>query len=385
MYKTAAPVMRWHKKNEEYLINREPVATIGVVWSQVNNDFYGRDNADELVELPWRGFTHSLIRARIPYLPVHADHIERDASKFNLLILPNLASMTADQVSSIKRFIDKGGSVIATGKTSLFDEWGDQQNDYALADIFGAHFIKEPESKLNRVAGNAYHTYLRLTPELRSQVDGPKTGNEPAIKGKRHVILNGFEETDILPYGGLLQSLKIDDGVEVPMTFIPQFPVYPPETAWMREPKTDIPGVLLRTTSQGGRIAFIPADIDTQFARNNLPDHANLLKNIVRWASKEKIPLSVEGAGLVDCHLYQQRDRNILHVVNLTSAATWRQPLDELISIGPLTIKVGLSEKVKGKNVNLLVSNQKIKSEISNGWVKFEINSISDHELVVIS
>jgi hypothetical protein len=56
-----------------------------------------------------------------------------------------------------------------------------------------------------------------------------------------------------------------------------------------------------------------------------------------------------------------------------------------LISIGPLTIKVRLSEKVKGKNVNLLVGNQKIKSEISNGWIKFEIKNILDHEMVVIA
>ena len=48
----------------------------------------------------------------------------------------------------------------------------------------------------------------------------------------------------------------------------------------------------------------------------------------------------VQGAGLVDCHLYQQSGRMVLHIVNLTSAATWRQPLDELIAIGPLKVKV---------------------------------------------
>ena len=30
---------------------------VGVVWSQQNTDFYGRDNPDDLVELPWRGMT----------------------------------------------------------------------------------------------------------------------------------------------------------------------------------------------------------------------------------------------------------------------------------------------------------------------------------------
>ncbi|MEP6596747.1 MAG: Tat pathway signal protein, partial [Ginsengibacter sp.] len=283
---------------------------------------------------------------------------------------------------------EKGGSLICTGETSLYNEWGDQRPDYALAQLYGVHFIKgnviNSKSQLTKLSGNAYHTYLRLVPELRSQVEGPVNGKEPAIQGKRHPILKGFEETDILPFGGMLQPLKLDESVEVPMTFIPQFPVYPPETAWMREPNTNIPGIILRVTSAGSRIAFMPADIDTQFARNNLPDHGNLLKNVVRWAVQDDIPLSVEGAGLIDCHLYEQKDRLILHVVNLTSAATWRQPLDELISIGPLKLRVELS-KGSGKNIRLNVSGQKVAGKVFEGWVKFEIKSLSDHELAVIS
>src|ERR1035441_4204265 len=88
MYGTAEPIYRWHKANEEFLVNRQPIASVGVVWSQQNTDFFGRDDADLLVELPWRGITQALSRARIPYLPVHADHIERDAAQFSVLVLP---------------------------------------------------------------------------------------------------------------------------------------------------------------------------------------------------------------------------------------------------------------------------------------------------------
>ena len=169
------------------------------------------------------------------------------------------------------------------------------------------------------------------------------------------------------------------------MTFIPQFPTYPPEKSYMREPKTDIPGVILRSKSNGGRIAFIPADIDRQFGRFNHPDHGNLLANIIRWSNKEDLPLTIEGAGLVDCHLYQQPGRLVLHIVNLTSAATWRQPLDELISIGPLKIKVKLPKSVSGRNLKLLVSKQQAVPTVTNGSGVFEIKSILDHEVVVIS
>lgn len=389
MYHTAQPILAWHKANEAYLINRKPVANVGVVWSQQNTDFYGRDNAAELVELPWRGMTQALIRSRIPYLPVHADHIDRDSAQFSVLILPNLAIMTIEQVAAVRRFVNNGGSLIATGDTSLFNEMGDPLSDYALSDLFGAHLVTprtgKQESAVEKMAGVTYHTYMRLTPELRSQMVGPQTGKEPLVAGKRHPILKGFEETDILPYGGLLEPLQTDAGVEVPMTFIPKFPTYPPEKAYMREPKTVIPGMVIKSNVKGGRIVFIPADIDSQFGRSNLPDLGNLLANVVRWAAKEDLPLTVVGAGLVDCHLYQQSGRLILHIVNLTSAATWRQPLDELISIGPLKVKVKLSGSVRGRSLRPLVSKGKISATVANGVAEFQIKSILDHEVIVIS
>jgi hypothetical protein len=61
-----------------------------------------------------------------------------------------------------------------------------------------------------------------------------------------------------------------------------------------------------------------------------------LLANLVRWAAASRIPLEVRGAGLIDCHLYRQPGRVILHLVNLTNAGAWRSPVDELIPVGSL-------------------------------------------------
>lgn len=389
MYDTPGAVLKWHKENEQFLINRTPVATVGVVWSQQNTDFYGRDNADELVDLPWRGMTHALVRARIPYIPVHVDDINRDASKLSLLILPNVGSLSAEQVESVRRFVDAGGNLLATGETSLFNEWGDRLNDYALGDLFGAHIVNEQasaiESSRRKLLSETLHTYLRLTPDFEEHVKATGKISGSASTGKRHKVLEGFNDTNILPFGGLLRPLKTDPGTEIPMTFIPAFPIYPPETAWMREPKTDIPGLILKTGKSGSRLAFLPADIDRQFGRFNLPDHGNLLNNLVRWAVKDNLPVIIEGPGLIDCHLYVQAGRMVLHIVNLTSSATWRQPLEELIPVGPFTIKVRVAESLTGKNVRLLVSNQKLSARVMNNWSHFELKSVLDHEVVAIS
>ena len=384
MYRTAQPVLRWHEKNEEFLVNRTPIASVGVVWSQQNTDFYGRDNIEEFVELPVRGLTNALIRARIPWLPVHVDHIERDAAKFAILVLPNIGALSDRQCESMRRFVKNGGGLLATGETSLFDEFGDARKDFALADLFGVHIEKQlNEATRLKCASDTVHSYLRLTPELRARVYGPKTGTEPKPGGKRHEIFRGFEETDILPFGGTLSSLQVDASVQVLLTFVPPFPIYPPETAWTRQPSTIIPGLILNE-SHRGRVAFLPADLDRRFGRDNLSDHGDLLANVVRWTARDKIPLRVDGVGLVDCHVYQQRDRLILHIVNLTSAGTWRAPIDEFIPIGSLRVRVQVPAGGRPKGAQLLVADEPVRINVRDGWATLTVKSIIDHEVVIL-
>ncbi len=92
----------------------------------------------------------------------------------------------------------------------------------------------------------------------------------------------------------------------------------------------------------------------------------------------------VEGPGLIDCHLYRQPGRLILHLVNLTSAGTWRQPIHELIPVGPLHISAKLPQDVRGKNLRFLVSGKKGSARIHGSTVRFEIKAILDHEVAVL-
>jgi len=300
-----------------------------------------------------------------------------------------LAAMTVDQVESIKRFVNKGGGLLATGESGLFNEWGDVREDYALADLLGVHIGNSSpfsgEDTRKKWADGDYHTYLRLSPELRAGVDGPKTGNEPAIIGTRHQVLDGFKETDILAFGGMLRPVRTNSGAAVPLTFIPEFPIYPPETSWMRVPVTGIPGLVLQTLPGDIRIAFMPADLDRRFARYNLPDHGNLLATLVRWTVKDNLPIRVEGTGLLDCHLYRQPGRLILHVVNLTNAGTWRQPIHEIIPVGPVNVTIRLPEDVGGTKLRLLVSAQDVTIQVSDRSASFSLASVLDHEVIVIS
>jgi hypothetical protein len=388
MYETPLALGRWYAAHQEFLHPRRPLATVGIVYSQRNLDFFGRDEAELLVNLPQRGFTQALTRARIPYVLVHADDVEREAAGLRAVVLPNLGALTDAQVAALRAFARRGGGLVATGATSLLDPWGDPRPDFALAEVLGVrlpkgHPLRDEGARRQWAAAND-HTYLRLQPELRARVPGPHAPDEPPAAGVRHPALSCFEETDILPFGGSLAPIDVDPSVQVLLTFVPPRPAFPPEAVWSRTPRTDIPGLVVSARPDAGRVVYLAADLDRRYARDNFPDLGNLLANLVRWAAHDDVPLAVEGPGLLDCHLYRQPGRVILHCVNLTNAGTWRGPIDELLPVGPVRVRIRLPDDVRERGVRLLVSGRRLSLDVRGGWAGFSLGSILDHEVAVV-
>jgi hypothetical protein len=311
---------------------------------------------------------------------VHAGDIAGQSGDFAVLILPNVGALSDSEAEAIREFARRGGAVIASGATSLYDGWGDARPDFALADLFGVH---APAGDFGRKSQEQIQSYLRLTPELRGGAWGPKMPDDP-VSGSRHPVLSGFEDTDIIPFGGQLESLRLDENVIIPLTFVPPIPAFPPETAWMRQPRTDIAGLVLNSVGKA-RVAYLPADIDRRYAQNNLPDHGNLLANIVRWAAGDSIGFDLQGPGLIDCHIYHQPGCMMVHLVNLTNEGSWRAPIDELIPVGPLKLKLRLAEDVGGRESKCLVSGATPLMALRNRWASLEVQPILDHEVLVIT
>ena len=384
MYDTPVAMADWYAKHESYLVEREPIATVGIVYSQRNHDFFGRDDSELIVSQPQRGFMQALTRARIPFVLVHADDLDRlPSSDVTVLILPNLAIMTDAQIVAIRAFAKHGKGIVASGATSLCDEWGEARPDFALADLFEvslppSHPLRAAASRRQAATSNE-QTYLRLSPELRAKNPGPHSASEPPVTGVRHPVLNGFDRTDIVAYGGSLAPVLVGTSAQVLLTYVPPRPAFPPEAVWLREDHTDVPGLIVNERADRTRVAYLAADLDRRYARDNISDTGTLLANIVRWAANDNVPLAVEGPGLLDCHLYKQPNRTVLHIVNLTNEGTWRGPIAELIPVGP--IRVGVP---RGSRVRSLVTKRALNVRIAKEGASVEIARILDHEVLVI-
>lgn len=370
-YRTAEALFRWHERNQEFLVDRVPVAPVGLVWSQRNVDFFGRDAATERVMLPQRGWIEALIAARIPHRLVHADDIASQSDGLGLLVLPELAAMSETQAEALEAFHAAGGGVIASGRTGRLDTWGEEREPPLLGELLG---VRPAGGRLGWTAADgdggeewARHTYLRL---------------QPGDAGSRHAVLAGFEETGIIPFGGSLEVVEALPGREVPATRVPPYPVYPPETAWMRPHGEESPALVLSST-EGGRTAYLAADVDRCAGRDRQPDHLRLLANLARWAMAGESPLEVEGPGLIDCRLHRQRGRQILHLVNLTNPGAWRPPVSELLPVGPLRVRIRArgAERAVARS---LVSDLVLNLAAADGWWVLEVPSVLDHEVIVV-
>jgi hypothetical protein len=374
MFATAEPLWRWHEKNERFLVDRLPVANVGVLWSQRNVDFFGRDDAGALVDEPWNGWMQALVRARIPAMPVHVDDVERVARELGikLLILPNLAALSDAQVAAIRQFVAGGGNLIATGLSSLCDEAGRVREDFALADLFGArlpaaHSWRDPARRAAQ-AKEWSQTYLRL----------------PKQTSARHEVLGAFAQTDLLAFGGMLEPITVAGTNAAALTFVPPLALSPPEDVWFRQPETTIPALVCSQSTGGGRVAYLAADLDRRFARDQLPDHGDLLASLVRWSVRGDVPIEVEAPGLIDCRLFRtRRGEYVLHLLNLNNANAWKTPVQELVPTGP--VKVRLKQSTGLRSAQSLVGERKLAQRRKGEWYEVEIPTISDHEVLVFT
>lgn len=390
-YQTAEPIFAWHEANEDVLVDREPLADVGLVWSQLNHDFFGRDQAEDRTVQPYRGAMRALDRAGLTYLPIHADKLECLPDSIRVLVLPNLGAMSDAQCAAVEQFAARGGGVVATSDTGGYDANGATRSIPGLADLLGTTRVDNGVGSTGRRASSieisAGHSYLRLEPGLRHLHYGPRDASVGVQEQSgRHPVLEGFDGTDILPFGGYLPRFEVAADAQVLSTYIPDFPIYPPETAWMREPVTDIPAIVTRQTQHGARIVHFLSDVDRCFARDGQFEHGLLLANAIRWAIGDRPRVGIEGGkGLLSVTLYAQPRRQIMHLNNRLVVARVPGRQDVIVPLERIQVRLKLETIATHlPRVELRVAGKAAQARIDGDELIFDIEKVEDHEVAVI-
>ena len=353
---------KWHWRNERYLRNTESLADIGMVYSQNTAHYYGGEQARSKVEDAGLGFYQALVEGRIAFEMVHDGLLDAaHLAQFRVLILPNIAALSDAAVGHLRAFVERGGSLVATQETSLYDEWGTRRANFGLSDLFGARF----SGKVDGPVQNSYFNVER-DPETKAL--------HPLLKGLEDAprVIGGVRWVATEPAGQMRYN---------PLTLVPSYPDLPMEEVYPRVARTTVPGVYLRQVGKG-RVVYFPWDIDRTFWEVLSNDHGTLLRNAVLWAAGDDLAMRVEGKGVLDVAAWRQKSSLAVHLVNLNNPMMMKGPVREILPLGRQVVTLRLPAGVTVKSVKLLVGGGAAKYAVSGRMLRVEVPQVGLHEVI---
>ena len=351
-------------KNEKYLRNTAPLARVGMVYSEQTDQKYGGKAWQQKSNEHALGMYHALVEDHMPFEMVNDKMLDAVHLKaFKLLVLPNIAALSDAQCEQLVKFVEDGGSIVATFETSLYDEFGKVRSNFGLSNLFGVSYG-------NGVEGPMRNSYLRFK-------------SDPSTK-KTHAVLTGME--DVYRIINTIHQVNVipNAGADFPspVTLVPTYPDLPMEDVYPRVAETTIRELYLREIGKG-RIAYIPGDLDRSFWQMLSIDHGMLLRNTIRWALNENPIVDVKAAGVIDVTVWEQKKSMTVHLVNLTNPMMMKGPFRELIPVeAKVSIKIPTNKKVTG--VHLLMAEKDPTFEQSNGMITLNVPKILDHEIIAL-
>jgi hypothetical protein len=347
----APPVFAWQAEHEDLLHDRQPIAAVGLIRSERNDQFFGRDigpffqpeQMGEVTQATYRGASRMLSDARVPYRPLHIADITDPASTPPVLLLPNLGGMSDEEVAAIRCHVEAGGGLVATGMTSLFDADGEPRTDFALADVLGVS-----------ISG--------VVPDRRALIDG-RSPHDIAIEDLAPQV-GGAVLNRVLPYGGVALDVEVREERRVVARLAGR------------------PAAILGRYG-AGRVVFLPIDIDRRYLREPQPVARDLIAAFLRWCAPDGFPVEVEGPGNVGVTMWSQGDARILHLVNMSGIDSGDTLIEPLAPVGAQRVR--FTQLADGAvQVRSLVTNRAYELVAVGGALEMVVDGLRDHEVLVL-
>jgi hypothetical protein len=125
----------------------------------------------------------ALIQSKVPFSLIFDEHLrDISPSEHKVLILPDSECLSDEQLVSIRRFVDAGGGLIATGQAGLYDSWRRLRIKPGLAELLE-----------NQVLAAAYEEKVTMMPTAAGDPTRKEFGRG------RVVYLPGIEFDGPLP------------------------------------------------------------------------------------------------------------------------------------------------------------------------------------------
>lgn len=360
--KGLAEMNRFFGENREYLQHTRSEATAAIVWSDTTANFYqGSDSVmtDAIrvgqrgevgnIESEFNGLTDALMRAHVPFDVIDDVSLEReDLGRYSLLILPNVACMSAKSAARLTEYVRRGGNLFATFETSLYDDTGIRRDDFGLAGLLGV-------SGINKIVGPKRWDYMKRQVE------------EPLTRGlDRELLPSPPYHVRTKPAGGQV-LIRFTEPLAGTYDGIPKV--------------SEDPALVVRTVGKGKAVYFA-GDLGAGIQNFRLAEFFRLAQNAIRQLAQPRIRLeNVPGSVEVVLRSQNEGRRLILHLINSTGEMT--RPIQRILPLKDARVTVVGAAGVR--HVQTLWKRGHVMTErTAAGDLRFTLPQVNEYEVVVM-
>ena len=360
--KVGREVLGWQAEHDRHFHNTRSIANVALVVSQRSNRLYAAPAGTDPLDCV-QGMYQILTEMRVPFdVVLDTDLSAQKLARYDVVILPNIALMGDAQAQAIRRFAQAGGSLLSTFETGLYDERGVPRTDFALGDLHGARRAAKRES------------YGQKTPAF------PGSSSIQRIE-RRHPILSGFEDTDWIQ-GSSCRVPITTEGAPL-LTFVAQYPWYPTEGVYSRQPHTPFPTVAVHEQGPSRRV-YLAGDLEGGYWRSGAGDLGDLVGNAVRWLLADRQPIRVEGDGLIEVYGWQTEPGYALHLVNFNAPGFRATAARGVSRLGPQTVSMTLPDARPIRQARLLRGGVRIAVQQQGRQLRFTVPELGEYEVVAL-
>jgi type 1 glutamine amidotransferase len=370
-------------RRKPWLTHKSPEHWAALVMSDNTRNFYGRSagQVEERYMAAVFGAFRAAVEGHLPMAVINDWNLnEADLAKYKVLVMPNTACLDDAQVAAIEAFVQRGGGLVASLDTSLFDEFGDPRENFALAGVLGVDYrglppagqgeVEELDVNFAKSIGADYWEKRKNVFEFRQDVNSLlNQGKMQTYVGAEPVTFKGAA-VRVAPRApalviGTLRTKGVAEAVE-------------------------FPGVVTHTYGQG-RVAYFPAGFDAAYYLYAYPYERLALLHAIEWAAVAPRPVTVEAPMCVHAQFMRQSkdgERLIVHLFNdLNSTAHHALPVDdvplreETVPIHDIRVRFGPQYRLG--RVHLEPEGRDLETTVSVAGTLVSVPRLDVHSMVI--
>lgn len=308
-------VLRQVREREAGLSHVEPFPWAGLLVSEQTRQFHAyRDIAERFLPHVFGAFRCGMEE----HLPVQLlndwDLTAERLRSLSVIVLPNAAALSDGQVAALREYVRAGGGLMATGETSLCDEWGRPRGEFALAEVLGVSYQAWPGEPGLRPGRDANAGQQRSSVATLQWADHPLF-DDPRLAA----LVPGCSVT----FRGPMVRVSPSAGVAPAATM-----------TLLGQPSVKLPAIVAHSFGQG-RVVYFAAAVDAALWSYAYPYQRRLLARALAWAARQPAPIRVAAPLCVQATFFTQesspRRRLIIHLFNgLNTAANHGLPASDV-------------------------------------------------------